>query len=1261
MATQNPPETRLKGFDPREVLKEGTPLHLGDGDLVVGASTRQVLGRMTAALIFCRNAEGKPLFQGITVIAPPKLAWNHSDEEIFEMLVLGVTDLRGDPMLEKERERYASMVNIVRCERPEISLALAAAQEAGARQLLLFPESGIFRGSDVAIQSQIQGRSTSFLAEDIWVSHIANLAQKVLPIARKSDSYVVLIASEMSPVKAESRQLLNAVEHLYPAFASFSDLNASDKVLQDRVPRWVALASSGRLAQALAEIDAEDLEPEFKTQIRVQVAARSDDNELTIRLVREFVDSGEKLPTEMAARFARIAYRSGDEPTAKSLIAGCLDSLTDSPLLEALLEASTEMRDSGMVERLWTRLQALYPQSLAIGLDAEVRVLQHCQQTSDSKGPPAPSRVGFTGFQHFFVDNLPSHSQVDYASFLQTVESSWPSQLHFGALCASLHAITWKRPKDALRLAIKACDSPVYEKRAVRTLVFVIRRYLLLELLPKEDLEAYKLPLLRVIQYLATNSDDARTRSLLERALSVEVAGALGLPMLISLTLDIVGTGTQLRPPMKSAEPLALDEFKKLFEQALIWMSHQTVIEPGVTRLPKELVGSDIRGFISSLTYLVKHEAQSTQDDDSLGVLMKYSAMICLLFPSEHQDSSDLDALRVVASRAWVLGHAQSARDIAEQILELAGDNPLRRRIAWACYADIYQRTRSPIDALLGISCAATCNVPAEPADLFQEAYVLLRVARDLHFYDIARNVLVKCRLLAEKQGLTESAAVRLDGIDIGLRLAEVDRSNLVATRQLLDASLQHCMRVIEEEDELFTPASNFFQIAGIYQRHGGVLQPSEQEFLDQLLQKFDAASAEFLRTISMPFPDVKDVLALNNRTEAARNSEDAPSDNIPVTVAAQRLLLPQTEEVQPAHALIAIEVLAERAIELPSGTKPLDIHWPAEYVRQLSLSGVSVLMLAMDEADGLVAVIAEAGDIRTHRASKGTPSFRQRLTAWSEKYPYRYGLIDRKEGNNEFYNTMAEFDIPMPQSDKVLVIAQPVLAQIPYNLVLVENNLAGSSKAIAVIPSLTWFVAARQCARRPDTRLMAWISVPSDPEQFKTLDMVHQRLLPIFQEYEIQVDNSRRIPADMQGSRLAVVTAHGQLTNEARYIHRIADDEDLSESPTALANALKEAELVILFVCSGGRVDQHPHANTTVSLPKLLLDRGCRTVIASPWPMASEIPGNWLERFLACWKAGSTALEANFEANKHVMERLGPESQYCLAMTVYGDALLRV
>ncbi len=161
------------------------------------------------------------------------------------------------------------------------------------------------------------------------------------------------------------------------------------------------------------------------------------------------------------------------------------------------------------------------------------------------------------------------------------------------------------------------------------------------------------------------------------------------------------------------------------------------------------------------------------------------------------------------------------------------------------------------------------------------------------------------------------------------------------------------------------------------------------------------------------------------------------------------------------------------------------------------------------------------------------------------------------------------------------------------------------------------------------------------------------------FSGIRIRTDTSGKIPNDLNGASLAVVTAHGQLTSEQRYIHRIADEQELTESPLVLARALAGVEVVILFICSGGRVDRHPLANTTVSLPKMLLDRGCRAVIASPWPLAAVVPGNWIERFLEAWEVGDTVLEANFKANLHVQQRLGPEPGLGLAMTVYGDVLL--
>jgi len=144
-----------------------------------------------------------------------------------------------------------------------------------------------------------------------------------------------------------------------------------------------------------------------------------------------------------------------------------------------------------------------------------------------------------------------------------------------------------------------------------------------------------------------------------------------------------------------------------------------------------------------------------------------------------------------------------------------------------------------------------------------------------------------------------------------------------------------------------------------------------------------------------------------------------------------------------------------------------------------------------------------------------------------------------------------------------------------------------------------------------------------------------------------------------MKDAGLAVVTAHGGLNRDGRYLHSIRDDEDLIETPSALADALAEVELVILFVCSGGRIDKNPWDNSTTSLPKQLLSKGCRAVIASPWPLNVMVTYNWLEPFLREWENGATVLDATKKANDAVARHLGEVPQYSLAMRVYGNPLL--
>jgi hypothetical protein len=123
-------------------------------------------------------------------------------------------------------------------------------------------------------------------------------------------------------------------------------------------------------------------------------------------------------------------------------------------------------------------------------------------------------------------------------------------------------------------------------------------------------------------------------------------------------------------------------------------------------------------------------------------------------------------------------------------------------------------------------------------------------------------------------------------------------------------------------------------------------------------------------------------------------------------------------------------------------------------------------------------------------------------------------------------------------------------------------------------------------------------------------------------------------------------------------YFHAIANDAELRTAARHLADAIRGVEVAVLFICSGGRVDSHPMANTTIGLVKYALEAGCKAVAASPWPLDSRVPSYWLPAFLAAWDDGRPVVDAAFEANQAVKVRFSSERRDYLAMTVYGDGL---
>lgn len=1248
---------RLPGFDPSPLFSGGPVLQPGEANLIVGGSARQVLGRMAACFLNFRKPDGTRYIRRVTVLAPPQSVWNYSDEDMHQMLLQGLEDIRGEPMPAEQMPAFLTHVVIRRVDRLAAGDVAEAVAAAGERQLILVPAANKYTDPAVKLQ-RIVGQSVSKLMEDVWVPHLAHLASACIAAAKPLGSVIVMSVTDDPLVKQENIDALIAVELLFPVIVGFEEEPDYRKLLGEQAPAWVALAVSGRAKEAYQEIAAADVDEDTKRQFTLQVASRAGDKEKVVAILQEYlkvIDDTSEVPL---ARLGRFAHLHGQEQAARKFLDASVDKLSEQMWLEAALMTVSAMDAADLVDRCWRRLDELFPHSQMLVEDVEVRLLRICD-TGPAQSGPALSRAGFQEFHTHFSDTLAPGAAVDYAALAAEAAQRWPDQVPIANLCIALHALGHRDLPATVDSAIKAAQSKEQEPYAVRILLGALRRMFLLEYRLAEHVQVQKVALLHILDFLGRNPDEATLRASLVSALSVETAGGVGLPILASFALDVIAQGVQPAIPLERPAPSSEAEFKAFFEPAIKWMSQQTVVEPGVTQLPAEIVGPNAAGLISFATHMLHRAARNFDAGEDLAFFEQFAFTICLLHPYAPQYSSDLDALRLLAAKHWLHGHPQRARDLGEQMLALAGDASSRRRLAWANYADVFQRAGSHIDALIGLSCAALTEAEVLPEDLYQEAYTLLRVARDLHLFDVARSALQACRRGAGMLNVGEFGHLRLEGAEIGLDVAQHHSLTPEQLLALVERARNHCERVMASPDEFYPAAANFMQIAGTAERHGLHVSAPATAMREELGRRLGAGTGTFLRAISAPVPELKDVVWLHNRLELARNSEDTPADQTAVVMAAHRLILKREPDVTPEDAAAAIELLGDRGLELFGPVQPLTTDWPAWFIRNLSQVGVGVVMLATDGDSEVFAVIAENGQLRVVRPARKQQSFLARLNTWSADRPYRYGSITREEGNGEFYASMGEFELPMPASDKVLVIAQPRLQQLPVNLYLVDGQFAGESKAIGMAPSLTWLDNARQYRAVTSGKRHAWISCSPQAEAYRALDMVFARLEPCFQQHGFVIDTRGRIPTDVRGASMAVVAAHGQLTSDKRYIHSIADEEDLNESAVSLARALAKVELVILFVCSGGRVDPHPMANTTVSLPKMLLDRGCRTVIASPWPLDVTVPANWLERFLECWDSGDTALEANFKANEYVKRRLGPEPGLCLAMTVYGDVML--
>jgi hypothetical protein len=170
---------------------------------------------------------------------------------------------------------------------------------------------------------------------------------------------------------------------------------------------------------------------------------------------------------------------------------------------------------------------------------------------------------------------------------------------------------------------------------------------------------------------------------------------------------------------------------------------------------------------------------------------------------------------------------------------------------------------------------------------------------------------------------------------------------------------------------------------------------------------------------------------------------------------------------------------------------------------------------------------------------------------------------------------------------------------------------------------------------------------------------MIADGLNETFARHSIQCTREPSLPSDLGKDGLAIVAAHGGMVDTNRYFRAVSDENTLRLGSSAFAQSIGTSCVAVLFVCSAGRLDRHPTSGTTVGLVKQLLNRGCRAVVASSWPLSAFVPLRWLPQFLQEWDSDAPLIDACFAANAAVRKTVGFNAAECLAMFVTGDPLV--
>lgn len=1031
----------------------------------------------------------------------------------------------------------------------------------------------------------------------------------------------------------------------------------SESRIQQGLDLCHQMLANGEVGAAIAHLSGLGLGDDADTKVvAIQMLHGAGLAEHAYREVKSLILPADPEP-EILLRLAHVCADAGADADAKSL----LDRVVDDALVVGSLHIASRIAerigDANLQAQFERRMISEHP------LDSGVRSLILQQALADERFAEAafvlhPDLMGSR--EHLYhLQKLADSDSLDTNAMVLLAERS-PDKLV--PLAIVRYLLARHEVVAAINVAILLVGSESEEE--ARVLLAVLDAFLLrrgsIEFSLVERMVASIIK--EIVAYLAVRPQHGYVRQRLIELLSVEHSGDIGVPLLLKVVFDLIDEGGLiLGPNMYPASSCdeALIE-SKILEACTRWLIDRQPCIPGKTKLPRELISIDPDVCMVTICTMMSSRGIAVESRQDVDILKHWLLLGCSIAPHTSVPDFTTVLFRVAMTRLGNAGYAQQARDLCEEQLSQCDGSRSRAQAAWFSMADVYSRLQDRRTSLVAFACAiAGPHIGQTPWTSFNEINLWVRLLRESGLLDQALDALETSNQALQARGTYHRhrhqqihirLTIELERVlrDLPLRAGEIPNLLLRAAeagQEALDSG-EDCVQVMDMLGQLIKLSETF-----------NVEIPDSAVQTMKVLAGDTFSSKPFVQTLMDSEDPVGTLWTLYRSVEPAKFANDAAYDSMQLTVAARGVVTHKRNSIEPDELLLPFELLADRGVAAPGWTlhprPPRAFESPSkimEVAEHLLKHGIALVLAAFDNLQQLVSLRYEGGQFTLVEEQEFSyDSFKR----WSKSYPYDYCKdvgVQNWEKEHAMQQSLAGCKWTTLPSNATLLVMESDLRSMPSNLLWTDNGFFGASQPVGAAPSMAWL--AESFSRRPAAvpRMNAWISNAGD--QTQTLNVLLGYLQGEFEEYDVVLDTSNQPPTTLAESDLVFIAAHGQVSPEGNYFHTLNDEGSLKVPADVVAAAVRDSRVAVLFVCSGGRSDKVPDANTTSGLAKQLLSNGCSTVIASPWPMEAMVAASWAPKFLNHWKSGKTAIQACHDANKEIS---GDPSR-ALAMNLYGD-----